>query len=178
MSTAVSKTEFYRELEASLAASTGEQRKMWATRIIRDDLEIKELAGLLTGEQKVATRFLWLLSDVGILAPEKLLSELPFLFQFCTNLNPVYKNSFASFWMYAGVPVENEGEAIDLLFRILLSNDTTVTIKSRGLFVLAKLAKKYPELKPELKICLEEQMDKYSADFRKRAAKLLTEIAS
>lgn len=178
MSTAVSKTEFYRELEASLAASTGEQRKMWATRIIKDDLEIKELAGLLTGEQKVATRFLWLLSDVGILAPGKLLAALPFLFQFCANLNPVYKKSFASFWLYAGVPVENEGEAIDLLFQLLLSNDTTVTIKSRGLFVLAKLAKKYPELKPELKICLEEQMDKYSADFKKRAAKLLTEIAS
>ena len=171
-----SNTEFYRELETSLAASNGGQRKMWATTIIENDIDIKKLSGLLKCEQKIATRFLWLLSDIGILNPDKLLAELPFLLNFCDHLNPVYQASFASFWLYAGVPPENEGRAIDLLFQLLLSKNTGVTIKSRAVFVLLKLTKKYPELKNEFRICLEEQKDKHSNDFRKRAAKILIEL--
>ena len=46
-------------------------------------------------------------------------------------------------------------------------------MKSRALFVLTKLVKKYPELKNELKLCLEDQMDKNTDSFRKRAMKEL-----
>ena len=170
------KTEFYKELEFSLATSTGEQRRIWAATIIEKDIYIKDLSDLLKGEQRIAIRFLWLLSDIGILTPNKLLAELPFLFELCEHLNPIYKTSFASFWLYAGVPFANEGKAIDLLFHFLLSNDTNVTTKSRALFVLFKLTKKYPELKNELRICLLEQIDKHSNDFKKRASKILIEI--
>ena len=84
-------TEFYKELEFSLATSTGEKRKIWATTIIEKDIDIKELSKLLKCEQKIAIRFLWLLSDIGILNPNKLLAELPFLFDLCEHLNPLYK---------------------------------------------------------------------------------------
>ena len=60
-----SNTEFYKELESSLPASTGEKRKMWATTIIEKDIDIKDLSKLLKCEQKIATRFLWLLSEIG-----------------------------------------------------------------------------------------------------------------
>ncbi len=176
MNGSFSTAKFYRELEASLPASNGEQRKRWATTIIEKNIEIKNLSKLLKGGQKIATRFLWLLSDIGILSPDRLLSALPFLFEVCEHLNPDYKTSFASFWLYAGIPPENEGRAIDLLFHWLLSPDTNVTIKSRSLWVLFKLTKKYPELKNELKLCLKDQMDKYSKDFKKRATKILMEI--
>lgn len=168
--------KFYMDLEFSLATSTGEKRKIWAATIIEKNIDIKYLSKLLKCEQKIAIRFLWLLSDIGILNPNKLLAELPFLFDLCEHLNPIYKTSFASFWLYAGVPSENEGKAIDLLFHLLLSNDTNVTIKSRALFVLFKLTKKYPELKNELKICLKDQMAKHTNDFEKRATKILIEI--
>jgi hypothetical protein len=171
-----SNTNFYKELESSLSASTGEQRKKWATTIIEKNIDIKSLSGLLKCEQKIASRFLWLLSDIGILNPGKLLIELPFLFDVCEHLNSNYKKSFASFWLYAGVPPENEGKAIDLLFQWLLSADTNVTTKSRSLWVLCNLAKKYPELKSELKVCLKDQMGKHTKDFEKRAIKILKEI--
>lgn len=178
MGSFLSNPEFYHELETCLAMSNGEQRRMWASTIIREDLEIKDLSKLLEGERKTAIRFLWLLSDIGIAAPGKLLRELPFLFEACEHLNPEYKASFASFWLYAGVPVEDEGKAIDWLFHLLLSHETTVTIKSRAAFVLARLTRKYPELKHELRTCLEKQMNKYSADFEKRAVKIVTEITT
>jgi hypothetical protein len=77
----------------------------------------------------------------------------------------------------AGVPAENDSEAIDLLFKWLLSKETNVTIKSRSLHVLFKLSKKYPEIKNELKFCIEDQMDKYSNDFRKKSIKILRELS-
>lgn len=169
-------SELYKELKYSLATSTGEKRKIWAGTIIEKNIDIKYLLKLLKCEQKIANRFLWLLSDIGIINPNKLLVELPFLFDLCKDLNPLYKTSFASFWLYCGVPKENEGEAIDLLFNFLLSNDINVTIKSRALFVLFKLTKKHPELKNELTLCIKDQIDKHSIDFKKRATKILNEI--
>ncbi len=169
-------TALYKELESSLSTSTGYHRKKWATTIIEKDIEIRDLSGLLKCDQKIATRFLWMLSDVGILEPKKLLHELPFLLNLCEDLNPNYTTSFASFWLYTGVPSENEGKAINLLFSWILSTDTNVTIKSRSLLVLFQLTKKYPDLKSELIICIKDQMGKYSNDFEKRAKRILVEL--
>ena len=177
MSTNFSYTEFYKELESSLPISTSEQRRIWATTIIEKNIDIKELSKLLKAEPKTATRFLWLLSDIGIYNPKILIDVLPFLLDLPDHLDPKYKISFASFWYIVGVPPENEGIAIDLLFQWLLSPNTNVTMKSRSLIVLFKLTKKYPELKNELKLSLEDQKGKYSKDFEKRLDKILMSIA-
>ncbi len=170
--------EFYKELESSLPRSTFEIRRKWAARIIEENLDIKVLSGILKGEQKTAIRFLWLLSDIGTFNPEKLFIELPFLMDVCEHLNPIYKTSFPSFWLISGVPPENEGEAINLLFQFLLSGNTNVTTKSRSMLVLFGLTKKYPELKNELTLCLKDQMEKYSEDFKKRISKILIQLES
>lgn len=167
---------FYKELQAELPTSSAAKRRIWATTIIEEDVDLTKLSKLVTGEQKIATRFLWLLSEIGTFDPNTLLKVLPFLLDLSESLNPVYKQSFASFWHIVGVPIENEGRAIDLLFQLLLSGDTNVTIKSRSLLVLFKLTKKYPELKNELKLCLEDQLGKYSVDFDKRVTKILKAI--
>lgn len=163
-------------LKHSLSKSTGVQRKEWATEIIEKEIVIRDLFELVNEEQKTASRFLWLLSDIGILNPEKLKSELPHLLVICKKQKPEYKISFASFWLYSGVPTENEGEAIDLLFGWVLSSDVNVTIKSRALLVLFKLCEKHPEIKNELELCLNDQLDKHSNDFKKRANKLLNKL--
>jgi len=171
-----SNKEFYKELESYLPTSTAEKRIMWATTIIDKDIDIKDLSKLLKCEHKIASRFLWLLSEIGLLSPNKLTNELPFLLELSDHLNPAYKTSFATFWLIAGVPSENEGKAIDLLFQWLLSADTNVTIKSRSILVLFKLTKKHPELKNELKLCLEDQKGRHTYDFEKRATKILMKI--
>lgn len=149
---------------------------MWAAKIIEKDIDIKDLSKLLELEHKIASRFLWLLGGIGMANPNKLFNELPFLLDLSNRLDPVYQTSFANFWLIAGVPPENEGVAIDLLFKWLLSKDTNVTIKSRSLSVLFKLTTKYPELKNELRLCLEDQMDKHSYEFKKKATKILIKI--
>lgn len=169
-------TEFYEELKYSLPESNMEVRKVWVRTILEQDVDLKEFSGLLLCDRKVATRFLWFLTEVGMADPKRLFSELPFLWEFSDQLNPAYKQSFVSFWRIAGIPPENEGEAIEYSFQWLLSADTNVTIKSRAALLLLKLTKKYPELKNELKLCLKDQVKRYSRDFEKRVVKILKEL--
>jgi hypothetical protein len=169
-------TGFYKELEHFLPASTAEERSSWANTIVQRDMDINYLSGLLKGEQKTASRFLWLLSDVGALCPDKLYTALPFLFGLYDQFSPAHKTSFATFWLLAGVPAEHEGIAVNLLFQWLISSETNVTVKSRSLGVLFELTKKYPELKNELKLCLKEQSDKHTKDFKKRADRMLAQL--
>ena len=172
----ISNTEFYKELEHSLPTSTSHNRKLWVNKIISEDIAIKDLANLLKSEHKTASRFQWLLSEIGLANPNKLLAELPFLLIFFDQINSIYKTSFASYWLIAGVPLENEGVAIDLLFQWLLSNRVNMTIKSRCILVLFKLTNKYPELKNELALCSKDQQHKYSKDFEKRVTKILNKL--
>lgn len=169
-------SKFYKELETSLLTSTLEKRKVWVNTIIEKNISLRELSKLLRGEQKIAIRFLWLISEIGLSDPDKLMKELPFLLDLCEELDPIYTRSFANYWLIAGLPLENEGKAINLLFGWLLSPDTNVTIKSRSLLMLFKLSKKYPELKNEIKLCLIDQKDKHSKEFEKKADKLLKEM--
>lgn len=170
--------DFLEELKSSLPKSTFEQRKMWASTIIEKKIHLKDLDELLKGEKEVATRLLWTISDIGILSPTTLLTELPYLLNVCKSLEQDYTTSLASFWLYAGVPVENEGEAIDLLFQFLVAPNTNVTLKSRSMLVLFKLTKKYPELKDELRLCLHEQLNKYTKSFDKRVSKIIALLES
>lgn len=166
----------YKELESSLPASTEEDRKIWATRIVEQDLDLSDFFSLLKCDYKIASRFLWLLGRIGMEHPEKLLTALPSLLKFSDQIAPKYKTSFANYWLLSGVPQENEGQAIDLLFKWLLAPDTNVTIKSRSASVLLRLIKKYPELRNELKLCLEDQMDKYSKEFKRKSTKIIAEL--
>ena len=172
----LSKIDLYRELESSLPKSTEEQRKVWAEIIIEQHIDLEEFAGLLHAEKKTATRFLWMLSRVGLTRPKKLFDALPFLLEFSEDLDPYYRTSFANFWLIAGVPPENEGKVITICFGWLLSPETNVTIKARAMLVLFKLTGKYPELKNELKLSLADQKDTYSKDFQKRAEKILRQL--
>jgi hypothetical protein len=168
--------DFYKELGANLAHSNEAQRRFWAQKIVDESLSLKWLSKLLQEDKKTATRFLWLLSDVGVMAPGYLKAELSFLFHYCKTIDAAYLSSFASYWHYVGVPEQNEAEAIELLFKWILSPQSNSTLKSRSMWVLFKLCNKYPDLKNEFKVCLQDQADKHSPDFQKRVSKLLQQL--
>lgn len=177
MTTENSFIEFYHKLEHALPKSTADERMKWASIIIDRNYDLKELSKLLFENKQISTRFLWLLSDIGGIDSKVLFDELPYLFNLRDKINHLEtKASFANYWLLVGVPIQNEAEAITLLFEWLQSNEVNVHTKSRSLFVLFNLTKKYPELKNELKLCLEDQLDKNTPDFNKRANKILVEL--
>lgn len=168
---------FFNLLEKELALSDTNKRLEWVNYIISNNIPIKDLSSLLFKEKKVAIRFSWLLSELGTIAPNILLLELPSLLVLSKDVNQFnFTESFANYWNIVGVPIINEAEALEMLFTWLKSTSINVTIKSRCVLVLYNLTKKYPDLKNEFKLCLEDQIDKYSKDFEKRSLKILSKL--
>lgn len=169
--------QFYITLENHLPQSTGTERQQWVRTIIENDFDILELSSLIDQEPKIATRFLWMLTGIAMQQPQKLHAVLPALFEKSKHITHVdMQASFANYWRFCGVPPENEAEAIELLFHWLQSAQTNVTIKSRALFVLSDLVDIYPDLKNELRLSIEDQLDKNTKDFRSRALKILEKL--
>lgn len=172
-----SNIDFYNELRTDLSTSSVAQRKVWASVIVGKDLDLKDLSMLLHCDQKTALRYSWLLTEVGELNSTKLLAELPYLFNLREKIDHFnFIESFATYWLISGIPLENESKAIDLLFQWIISSQINVTTKSRAIKVLKGLTEKYPELINELTICLEDQIDKHSKDFEKKSIKVLSRL--
>lgn len=170
-------TDFIEHLKSNLPTSDAMLRQKWANRIISEDIDIIGLSVLLKEDSKITIRFAWLLTEIGEINPEKLHAALPSLLRQSYKINHFkFQESFANYWRFAGVPIEDEANAISLLFEWLNADNTSVTIKSRAVFVLVDLAQKYPELKVELKICLENQIGKYSASYSKRIDNVLRNL--
>lgn len=170
-------SNFVNELKLSLPGSTGEQRKKWAFFIAKNNIKIKSHSELLLCDNKIASRFLWLISDIAELDKDLLRNDLVYLFDLCITLNHIRIDaSFANYWLICGVPVKKEGEYTDWLFKWLQSPETNVTTKSRSLFVLFQLTETYPELCNELKTVLNDQINKNTSDFNKRAEKILSKL--
>ncbi|MFD1551021.1 hypothetical protein [Putridiphycobacter roseus] len=148
-------------------------RKKWATIINENQFSTLDFLPILNEKEQIASRFLWLLSEVGEMYPAILKADLPAWFQQFEKGQVALKHALPTYWKIVGVPLENEGTAIDLLFAVIASNEANVTIKSRAIFVLHNLVQKYPHLKGEFEVCLNAQRNKYSAAFDKGIRKIL-----
>lgn len=74
------------------------------------------------------------------------------------------------------IPEEFHGAVMDACFQFLEKPSTPVAIKVFSLATLFNLSKKYPEIKPELKLIIEDSWEHETAAFRSRAGKLLTKL--
>ena len=167
-------SSFLTYLEQNLPGSTGADRASWAKFIVEEDIDIQGLFPLLNLDGKIALRFQWLLSDIGLCLPERLLNVLPDLLEFGKTIRDFdFQFSFATYWSIAGIPEENEAEAVELLISLLQSSKTNVTIKSRALKAILPLTEKYPDLKSELIPVLESQLHQYSGELDRRIMKAL-----
>jgi hypothetical protein len=169
---------FYRTLRTMLPSSDAIQRKRWAKYVVENKTNLKALmTKLLMEDKRVASRFLWLLSDIGEVCPVLLKKHIVHLFMLSKDIRDLdFKASFAKYWHLYGIPSEIEGEAIDLLFEWLMSSEVKVNTKARVVYALFKLTKSYPELKNELKSCLEIQRNQNSHNFHKVATKIMDQL--
>ena len=168
------------EFEVRLPESTSSQRQEWAKQILEKHIDLPALIDyFLTRQEAVLSRFLWLLSDLGTLAPDTLLAVLPQLLNNFESINILNINStFANYWLIAGVPEENEAEVINILFDWINSPQSNITAKSRAILVIQKrLIKKYPELKPEFKLHLENQLNRHTSAYQLKIRKVIKDIS-
>ena len=67
---------------------------------------------------------------------------------------------------------------MDICFQYLQSPKEAVAIKAFSLTVLGKLANKYPEIIPEIKLLIEEQLPQQTAAFKSRAKAFMKKFGS
>ena len=72
---------------------------------------------------------------------------------------------------YVDIPEKFQGKVMDICFGYVASPTEAVAIKAFSLTVLGTLAKKYPEILPEIKLLIEEQLPHQTAAFKSRAKK-------
>ncbi len=153
-------------LQEHLAKSMAVDRKAIARDIVEQDIPLQDLFPLLTAKYTTRSRFIWLLSDIGELDPERIRAALPDLLTLSQKIQYTpLDQAFARLWFIAGVPPEQEGLAIDRMFELLQPYTVNVSIKYNALRVLEKLMKTYPDLQAEFILALEDQVGKHTANF-------------
>lgn len=75
------------------------------------------------------------------------------------------------------IPKKYQGEVMNTCFQYVESPTEAVAIKAFSITILGNLAKLYPDILPEIKLLIEEQMHSQTAAFKSRAKRLLNDLS-
>lgn len=165
------------DLEKRLLA---EHSKAQCERIVQwvgnDQERFDELFGLfLNGEYRVVQRAAWPVSYCVIAQPrlikkhwKKLVGNLH-----KPGVHNAVKRNILRLLQDIEIPGAYEGELMDICFAFAGSPSEAIAVKAFALTVLGNLAKKYPDIIPELKVLIEDNMPHATPAFKSRAKKLL-----
>ena len=151
------------ELIHSLADSSGGERKKWIEFIVSHNIPLIDLIDILYLDDKTAMKFSWIVGSLCEIDSRRVKI-------------PNFERTIAKIFYLVEIPEEIEGEAVNIMFNWLLNPEIIVSTKNYSLFGLYKLTEKYSELKTELKEVIEDQAEKNSNDFKKRANKILQKL--
>lgn len=130
----------------------------------------------LTDEYRVVQRASWPVSNCVIDHPDFIKSNFSKLIK---NLhkkevhNAVKRNSIRLL-QHVNIPKKYQGEVLEICFHAISSPTEPVAVKAASLSVLANLGKTYPEILPELKLVIMDQLPYQTPAFTARAKKILS----
>jgi hypothetical protein len=132
----------------------------------------------LTDEYRVVQRAAWPVRNCVIIHAHFITKHW---ISFIKNLqkpnihNAVKRNSICLLQEVV-IPKKYQGQIMDICFQYLQSPTEAVSVKAFSLTVLSNLAKQYPEIIPEIKLLIEEQLGRQTAAFKSRAKMFLKEV--
>ena len=126
-------------------------------------------------EYRLTQRAAWVVGDLARLHP-KLIS--PHFKKLVLNLrkpklHDAVKRNTLRILQELDIPKSLWGEAADICFGFLMSNNEAVAIKVFSMTVLFNISKHVPEFREELAIIIEDQLPYGSAGFKARGKKTL-----
>jgi hypothetical protein len=129
----------------------------------------------LTGEYRVIQRAAWPVSYCVIAHPRFIQPNFSKLIKnlYRDGLHNSVKRNSIRLLQHIDIPEKFQGEILEICFNYISSPAEPVAVKAFSLTVLANLAKLYPEILPELKLVIEEQLLHQTAAFKSRAKKIL-----
>lgn len=134
----------------------------------------------LNGEYPVTQRAAWPLSYCAIAHPHLMENNYDALLENLKKpeLHDSVKRNTVRLLQSVPIPEKYDGAVMEICFKYLEAPTEAVSIKAFSLTVLEKLAKKYPEIVPEIKILIEDQLTHQSAAFKARVKKFLKAFSS
>ena len=129
----------------------------------------------LSNEYRLQQRAAWSVSWAARKAPEMI---KPYIKDLVAQLlrkdvhNAVIRNS-VRILEAIDIPQQFHGEVMNACFQFIETPDTPIAVKAFSLTTLFNLSKIYPEIKPELKLIIEERWKHETAAFKSRGKKIL-----
>ncbi|PSL43700.1 hypothetical protein CLV51_1079 [Chitinophaga niastensis] len=133
----------------------------------------------LEDDYRVVQRAAWVVSFVAAKHPALLTPHLPAMVtkMEAAGLPVAVKRNVLRVLQYLPIPSDLHGAVMNTCFTFLEEPTETVAVKAFSMTVLANLAKDYPEIKNEIRLLIEDQLENSpTAGFRSRAKKVLKEI--
>ena len=147
----------------------------WAT---RDQKHLQELMNIFfSAEPLYAQRAAWAASKVFEAKPEWFSPYIPKLISLLSrDTHDGVRRNALRILQFVEIPEASSGEAVDAAFRLLSSPQEAIAVKVFAMTVIHNQIRRYPELKQELRILLEDQLPYSGPGFRSRAAKILKDL--
>lgn len=165
--------------QALLNESAHKERVMRVVEYVGNDkARFTELMCLFQSDSyRLCQRASWPLSYIVENHPELITDYYVLLLDLLENPphNTVARN-ILRLLQFVEIPEAFAGQVMNHCFTLLMKPKEPVANKAFSLTILANLSKRYPEIKNEILICIEEQWPHSSAGFRSRARKVRKEL--
>jgi len=134
----------------------------------------------LIDEYKVSQRASWPVSNCVEVYPEFIQHHLEELLQNLEkpNLHDAVKRNTVRILQEIPIPEKYHGQVMNICFGYVENPTEAVAIKAFSLTVLGNLAIQYPEIIPEIKLLIEDQLPHQTAAFKSRAKRLMKQFKS
>jgi hypothetical protein len=125
----------------------------------------------LNDEYRVVQRAAWPVSYCVMAHPDFIKKHWTTLIKNLqkSNLHNAVKRNSIRLLQDITIPKKYQGQIMDICFKYVESPTEAVAVKAFSLTVLSNLAKQYPEIIPEIKLLIEEQLPHQTAAFKSRA---------
>jgi hypothetical protein len=129
----------------------------------------------LNSEYRINQRAAWPLSYCVIAHPMLISKHFSRLIKnlLKRGIHNAVKRNTVRLLQHVEIPEKFHGTIMDLCFQYIKSPDEPVAVKAFSLSILHSLSKKYPEIKNEIRLIIEERWVHETAAFHSRARKFL-----
>ncbi len=143
-----------------------------------DKKRFAELMNLFLGNTyRVTQRAAWIVSICSERNPKLIQPYLSKMVKMMEGkVHDAVKRNTLRIFQNIELPKSLWGKTVDVCFRFLISPDEPIAIKIFAMTVASNICKHEPELKNELELVIEDQMENASAGFSARAKRILKEI--
>jgi hypothetical protein len=143
-----------------------------------DKTRFDELMNLfLHDEYRVVQRSSWIVKYVAEDHSDRIQPYLKQMLEYCQQpVHDAVKRNVVRILQNIKIPKKLQGLAATVCFNFLTSQQEPVAVKVFSMSVLVNLAKQEPDLRHELILLIEEQMDWEKPGFRARGKKILKQL--